>query len=1139
MLLLYILICPVSVSWDRACCYCTYLSVLCLYHGTEHVVIVHTYPSCVCIMGQSMLLLYILICPVSVSWDRACCYCTYLSVLCLYHGTEHVVIVHTYLSCVCIMGQSMLLLYILICPVSVSWDRACCYCTYLSVLCLYHGTEHVVIVHTYLPCVCIMGQSMLLLYMYHGTEHVVIVHTYLPCVCIMGQSMLLLYILICPVSVSWDRACCYCTYLSALCLYHGTEHVVIVHTYLPCVCIMGQSMLLLYILICPVSVSWDRACCYCTYLSALCLYHGTEHVVIVHTYLSCVCIMGESMLLLYILICPVSVSWDRACCYCTYLSALCLYHGTEHVVIVHTYLPCVCIMGQSMLLLYILICVSVSWDRACCYCTYLSALCLYHGTEHVVIVHTYLPCVCIMGQSMLLLYILICPVSVSWDRACCYCTYLSVLCLYHGTEHVVIVHLSVLCLYHGTEHVVIVHTYLSCVCIMGQSMLLLYILICPVSVSWDRACCYCTYLSVLCLYHGTEHVVIVHTYLPCVCIMGQSMLLLYILICLVAVSWDRACCYCTYLSALCLYHGREHVVIELTYLSCVCIMGESMLLLYILICPVSVSWDRACCYCNLPCVCIILICPVSVSWDRACCYCTYLSVLCLYHGREHVVIVHTYLPCVCIMGQSMLLLYILICPVSVSWDRACCYCTYLSVLCLYHGTEHVVIEHTYLSCVCIMGQSMLLLYLLICPVSVSWDRACCYCTYLSVLCLYHGTEHVVIVHTYLSCVCIMGQSMLLLYIYTYLSCVCIIGQSMLLLYILICPVSVSWDRACCYCTYLSFLCLYHGTEHVVIVHIYLSVLCLYHGREHVVIVHTYLSCVCIMGQSMLLLYILICPVSVSWDRALLLLYLLICPVSVSRDRACCYCTYLSVLCLYHGTEHVVIVHTYLSCVCIMGQSMLLLYILICPVSVSWDRACCYCTYLFAWDLCLCHGTEHVVIVHTYLSCVCIMGQSMLLLYILICPVSVSWDRACCYCTYLSVLCLYHGTEHVVIVLTYLPCVCIMGQSMLLLYILICPVSVSWDRACCYCTYLSALCLYHGTEHVVIVHTYLSCVCIMGQSMLLLYILICPVSVSWDRACCYCTYLSALGADCISASVSIVLVQVVLTGPLGICCLIIS
>ena len=490
-------------------------------------------------MGQSLsfvffiwqlyCLLWVIVCPLSFSFDH-CIVCYWsLFVLCLFHLTIVLSVMGHCLSIFFFIWPLYFLLWVIVCPLSFSFDHCIvCYGS-MFVLCLFYLTI----------VLSVMGHCLSFVFFIW------------PLYC-------LLWVIVCPFSFSFDHCIvCYGS-LFVLCLFHLTIVLSVMGQCLSFVFFIWPLYCLLWVIVCPLSFSFDH-CIVCNgSMFVLCLFHLSIVLSVMGHCLSFIFFIWPLYCLLWIIVCPLSFSFDH--CIVCYGSLF--VHFLFHLTIVFS------VMGHCLSFVFFI-------DHCIvCYGS-MFVLCLFYLTIVLSVMGHCLSFVFFIWPLYCLLWIIVCPLSFSFDH-CIVC---------YGS-------LFVHFLFHLTIVFSVMGHCLSFVFFIWPLYCLLWVIVCPLSFSFDHCIvCYGS-LFVLCLFHLTIVMSVMGQRLSFVFFIWPLYCLLWVNVCPLSFSFDH-CIFCYgSLFVLFLFHLTIVLSVMGQCLSFVFFIWPLYCLLWVNVCPLSFSFDH-------------------------------------------------------------------------------------------------------------------------------------------------------------------------------------------------------------------------------------------------------------------------------------------------------------------------------------------------------------------------------------------------------------------------------------------------------------------------------------------------------------------------------------------------------------------
>ena len=383
---------------------------------------------------------------------------------------------------------------------------------------------------------------------------------------------------------------------------------------------------LLWVIVCPLSFSFDHCIvCYGS-LFVLFLFHLTIALSVMGHCLSFFVFIWPLYCLLCVIVCPLSFSFEHCIvCYGS-LFVLFLFHLTIVLSVMGQCLSFVFFIWPLYCLLLVIVCpLYFSFDHCIvCYGS-LFVLCLFHFTIVLSVMGHCLSFVFFIWPLYCLLWVNVCPLPFSFDH-CIVC---------YGS-------LFVLCLFHLTIVLSVMGQCLSFVFFIWQLYCLLWVNVCPLSFSFDHCIvCYGS-LFVLCLLHLTIVLSVMGQCLSFVFFIWPLYCLLWVNVCPLSFSFDHCIvCYGS-MFGLCLFHLTIVLSVMGHCLSFAFFIWQLYCLLWVNVCPLYFSFDHfIVCYgslfffvlfiCPLYCLLWVIVCPLPFSFDHCIvCYGS-LFVLCLFH----------------------------------------------------------------------------------------------------------------------------------------------------------------------------------------------------------------------------------------------------------------------------------------------------------------------------------------------------------------------------------------------------------------------------------------------------------------------------------------------------------------------------
>ena len=157
---------------EYRCCLCSLWVVMYMCVRNIDVVSVPCEWSCICLLGISMLSLFLVSGHVYVCQEYRCCLCSLWVVMYMCVRNIDVVSVPCEWSCICLSGISMLSLYLVSGHVYVCQEYRCCLCSLWVVMYICVRNIDVVSVPCEWSCICVSGISMLSLFLVSGHVNV-------------------------------------------------------------------------------------------------------------------------------------------------------------------------------------------------------------------------------------------------------------------------------------------------------------------------------------------------------------------------------------------------------------------------------------------------------------------------------------------------------------------------------------------------------------------------------------------------------------------------------------------------------------------------------------------------------------------------------------------------------------------------------------------------------------------------------------------------------------------------------------------------------------------------------------------------------------------------------------------------------
>ena len=817
---------------------------------------------------------------------------------------------------------------------------------------------------SYDHCIVCYG-SMFVLFLFHLTIVLSVMGQCLSFFFFIWPLYFLLWVIVSPLAFSFDNCIvCYGS-MFVLCVFHLTIVLSVMGQCLSFFFFILPLYCLLLVNVCPLSFSFDHCIVCYGLLFVLCLFHLTIVLSVMGHCLSFAFFIWQLYCLLWVNICTFSFSFDH-CIVC---------YGSMFVI---------CLFHLSIVLSVMGHCLSLSFSFYHCIVCYgsLFVLCLFHLTIVLSVMGQCLSFFFFILPLYCLLWVNVCPLSFSFDH-CIVC---------YGL-------LFVLCLFHLTIVLSVMGHCLSFAFFIWQLYCLLWVNICTFSFSFDHCIvCYGS-MFVICLFHLTIVLSVMGHCLSFVFFIWPLYCMLWVIVCSLPFSFYHCIvCYGS-MFVLCLFHLTIVLSVMGQRLSFVLFIWPLYFLLWVNVCPLSFSLDH----------CIVCYGSMFVH------FLFYLTIVLSVMGH--------YLSFFFFIWPLYCLLWVIVCPLSCSYDhRIVCYGS-LFVLFLFHLTIILSIMGHCLYFVFFIWPLYCLLWVNVLPFSFSFDHCIvCYGS-MFVLCLFHLTI----------VLSVMGNC---------LSFVLFIWPSYCLLWVIVCPLPFSFDH-CIVCYGSTFvLCLFHLT-------IVFSVMgqCLSFVFFHLTIVLSVmghcLSFAFFIWPLYFLLWVNVCPLFFFIWPLYCLLWVNVCPFSFLFDHCIvCYGSFF-VLCLFHLTIVLSVMGQRLSFVLFIWPLYFLLWVNVCPLSFSLDH--CIVCYGSMFVLFLFYLTIVLSVMGHYLSFFFFIWPLYCLLWVIVCPLSCSYDhRIVCYGS-LFVLCLFHLT----IVLS------VMGQCITffffiwslycLLWVNVCPLSFSFDH----------------------------------------------------------------------------------------------
>ena len=1149
--LLWVNVCPLPFSFDHCIVYYGSLFVLCLFHLTIVLSVMGQCLSFVFFIWQLYCLLWVNVCPLSFSFDHCIvCYGS-LFVLCLFHLTIVLSVMGHCLSFFFFIWPLYCLLWVNVCPLSFSFDHCIvCYGS-LFVLCLFHLTIVLSVMGQCLSFVffiwsfycllwvivflCLVHMSIVLSVMGHCLSFAFFIW---PLYC-------LLWVIVCPLSFSFDHCIvCYGS-MFVLCLFHFTFVLSVMGQCLSFVFFIWPLYCLLWVNVCPLSFSFDH-CIVCNgSMFVLCLFHLTIVLSVMGHCLSFVFFIWPLYCLLWVIVCPFSFSFDHCIvCYGS-LFVLFRFHLTIVLSVMGHCLSFVFFIWTLYFLLWVIVCpFSFSFDHCIvCYGS-MFVLCNFHLTIVLSFIGHCLSFVFFIWSLYCLLWVIVCPLPFSF--------YHCIVC--YGS-------LFVLCLFHLTIVLSVMGQCLSFAFFIWPLYCLLWVIVCPLSFSFDHCIvCYGS-MFVLCLCHLTIVLSAMGHCLSFVFFIWPLYCLLWVIVCPLSFSFDHCIvCYgsmfvlcifhliivlsvmghcfslsCSYvhcivcygsLFVLCLFHFTIVLSVMGHCLSFFVFIWPLYCLLWVIVCPLSFLFEH-CIFCYgslfvlflfhltivlsvmgqclsfvffiwpLYCLLLVIVCPLYFSFDHCIVCYGSLFVLCLFHFTIVLSVMGHCLSFVFFIWPLYCLLWVNVCPLPFSFDHCIVYYGSLFVLCLFHLTIVLSVMGQCLSFVFFIWQLYCLLWVNVCPLSFSFDHCIVCYGSLFVLCLFHLTI----------VLSVMGHCLSFFFFIWPLYC---------LLWVNVCPLSFSFDHCIvCYGS-LFVLCLFHLTIVLSVMGQCLSfvffiwsfycllwvIVCpLYFSFDHCIVCYGSLFVLCLFHFTIVLSVMGHCLSFVFFIWPLYcLLWVNVCPLPFSFDHCIVYYGSLFVLCLFHLTIVLSVMGQCLSFVFFIWQLYCLLWVNVCPLSFSFDH--CIVCYGSLFVLCLFHLTIVLSVMGHCLSFFFFIWPLYCLLWVNVCPLSFSFDHCIvCYGS-LFVLCLFHLTIVLSVMGQCLSFVFFIWPLYCLLWVIVCPLPFSFDHCIvCYGS-MFVLCLFHFTFVLSVMGQCLSFVFFIWPLYCLLWVNVCPLSFSFDH-CIVC------------------------------------
>ena len=1061
--LLWVIVCPLPFSFYHCIvCYGS-LFVLCLFHLTIVLSVMGQCLSFAFFIWPLYCLLWVIVCPLSFSFDHCIvCYGS-MFVLCLCHLTIVLSAMGHCLSFVFFIWPLYCLLWVIVCPLSFSFDHCIvCYGS-MFVLCIFHLIIVLSVMGhcfslscSYVHCIVCYG-SLFVLCLFHFTIVLSVMGHCLSFFVFIWPLYCLLWVIVCPLSFLFEH-CIFCYgSLFVLFLFHLTIVLSVMGQCLSFVFFIWPLYCLLLVIVCPLYFSFDHCIvCYGS-LFVLCLFHFTIVLSVMGHCLSFVFFIWPLYCLLWVNVCPLPFSFDHCIVYYGSLFVLCLFHLTIVLSVMGQCLSFVFFIWQLYCLLWVNVCpLSFSFDHCIvCYGS-LFVLCLFHLTIVLSVMGHCLSFFFFIWPLYCLLWVNVCPLSFSFDH-CIVC---------YGS-------LFVLCLFHLTIVLSVMGQCLSFVFFIWSFYCLLWVIVCPLYFSFDHCIvCYGS-LFVLCLFHFTIVLSVMGHCLSFVFFIWPLYCLLWVNVCPLPFSFDHCIVYYGSLFVLCLFHLTIVLSVMGQCLSFVFFIWQLYCLLWVNVCPLSFSFDHCIvCYGSLfvlrlfhltivlsvmghclsffffiwPLYCLLWVnvCPLSFSFDHCIvCYGS-LFVLCLFHLTIVLSVMGQCLSFVFFIWPLYCLLWVIVCPLPFSFDHCIvCYGS-MFVLCLFHFTFVLSVMGQCLSFVFFIWPLYCLLWVNVCPLSFSFDH-CIVCNgSMFVLCLFHLTI----------VLSVMGHCLSFVFFIWPLYC---------LLWVIVCPFSFSFDH--CIVCYGSLFVLFRF--HLTIV---LSVM------GHC------LSFVFFIWTLYFLLWVIVCPFSFSFDHCIV-----------------CYGS-MFVLCIFHLTIVLSFIGHCLSFVFFIWSLYCLLWVIVCPLPFSFYH--CIVCYGSLFVLCLFHLTIVLSVMGQCLSFAFFIWPLYCLLWVIVCALSFSFDHCIvCYGS-MFVLCLFHLTIVLSVMGQCLSFVFFIWPLYCLLWVIVCPLSFSFDHCIvCYGS-LFVLFLFHLTIVLSVMGQCLSFVFFIWPLYCLLWVIVCPLPFSFDN-CIVC------------------------------------
>ena len=761
---------------------------------------------------------------------------------------------------------------------------------------------------------------------------------------------------------------------------------------------------LLWVIVCPFSFSFDHCIvCYGS-LFVLCLFHLNIVFSVMGHCLSFFFFIWPLYCLLWVNVCPLYFSFDHCIVFYWSLFVLCIFHLIIVLSVMGHCLSFAFFILPLYCLLWVIVCpLSFSFDHCIvCYGS-MFVLCLFHLTIVLSTMGHCLSFVFFIWPLYCLLWVNVCPLSFSFDH-CIVC---------YGS-------LFVLFLFHLTIVLSVMGQCLSFVFFIWPLYCLLWVNVCPLSFSFDHCIvCYGS-MFVLCIFHLTIVLSVMGQCLSFVFFIWPLYCLLWVIVCPLSFSFDHCIvCYGS-MFVLCLFHLTIVLSVMGQCLSFVFFIWPLYCLLWVIVCPLSFSFD----HCNV-------------------CYGS-LFVLCLFHLTIVLSVMGQCLSFVFFIWPLYCLLWVIVCPLPFSFDHCIvCYGS-LFVLCLFHLTIVLSVMGQCLSFVFFIWPLYCLLWVIVCSLPFSFYHCIVFYWSLFVLCLFHFTI----------VLSVMGQCLSFAFFIWPLYC---------LLWVVVCPLSFLFDH-CIVC---------YGS---------LFVLFLFHLTIVLSVIGHCLSFVFFIWPLYCLLWVIVCPLSFSFDHCIV-----------------CYGS-MFVLFLCHLTIVLSAMGHCLSFVFFIWPLYCLLWVIVCPLSFSFDH--CIVCYGSMFVLCLFHFTFVLSVMGQCLSFVFFIWPLYCLLWVNVCPLSFSFDH-CIVCNgSMFVLCLFHLTIVLSVMGHCLSFVFFIWPLYCLLWVIVCPLSFSFDHCIvCYGS-LFVLCLFHLTIVLSVMGQCLSFFFVIWPLYCLLWVIVYPLSFSFDH-CIVC------------------------------------